>query len=321
MPGYAVSTTAPPLPLPLPLGIIIAGRYALTSVIGQGATGAVYKAWDWRRMGPDGRPMEVALKVSGDDERLACLLHHEALCLRAARHPRLVRLRDSGIAGPCTMLVLDLLPGRTLAAILRERGGRPLGLGAILRIIRDVGGALTCLHRVGLIHGDVKPGNVMIGPDGHATLIDLGAARSYRLDAPEPDGPVGLSCSVTPAYAAPGLLAGGSPDPRDDVFSLALLGCTMLSGRHPFSGASCLDAMAQGEVPLRPRGLDDDRWEALSQGLAWNAAARPASAAAFVAQVGPSTVVDRFRFGIGAATARSAEPDEAGWLRFACVSP
>ncbi|WP_449411572.1 serine/threonine-protein kinase [Methylobacterium komagatae] len=314
-----MSTAAPPLLLRP--GNVVAGRYALASLIGQGATGAVYRALDLRRMEPDGRSTDVALKVSAEDERLARLLRHEALCLRAARHPRLVRLRDSGTAGARAMLVLDLLHGRTLAAILRERGGRPLGLGAALRVIRDVGDALTHLHRVGLIHGDVKPGNVMIGPDGRATLIDLGAARSYRPDALVPDDPVALTCSVTPAYAAPGLLAGGSPDPRDDVFSLALLGCAMLSGRHPFGGASCLDAMAQGGGPLRPRGLDDGRWEAFSKGLAWNAAARPASVAAFVAQVEPATVVDRFRFWIGLPAARSAEPDGPGRLRFACVSP
>ncbi len=217
--------------------------------------------------------------------------------------------------------MLDLLPGRTLAAILQEQGGRPLGLGAALRVIRDVGGALASLHRVGLIHGDVKPGNVMIGPDGRAMLIDLGAARAYRPDALVPDDPVGLPCSVTPAYAAPGLLAGGSPDPRDDVFSLALLGCTMLSGRHPFGGASCLDARAQGGVSLRPRGLDDGRWEVLSKGLAWDAAARPASVVEFVAQVGPATLFDRFCAWIGAAMARSARPGAPGRFPTTCATP
>ncbi len=205
-------------------------------------------------MGPDGRPAAVALKVSSDDERLARLLRHEALCLRTARHPNLVRLRDSGTAGPCTCLVLDLLPGRTLAAILQEQGGRPLGLGAALRVIRDVGGALASLHRVGLIHGDVKPGNVMIGPDGRAMLIDLGAARSYRPDALVPDDPVGLPCSVTPPMPRRAC-SPVAPDPRDDVFSLALLGCAMLSGPPSLRRGSCLDARAQGGVPppSRPR--------------------------------------------------------------------
>ncbi len=287
--------------VPLPVGTVLRRRFELTAVIGQGATGTVYRGIDhrWRRGGA-GRA-EVAVKVARDRASAGPRIRHEGHVLGRLRHSHLVPLRGTGRAGALPFLVLDLLSGETLAQRLGERAGRGLDAETALRVVAGLGAALERLHRLGLIHGDVKPGNVMVGPDGHAVLIDLAASRPFRPRVPgagSGGSPPFAGDDVTPAYASPARLAGLPPDPRDDVFSLAVVACTMLAGRHPFAGRPVTEAPA----PERPPGLDGGRWAVLSRGLAPEAGARPRDPTTFAARLRHPGPADRLR-GWGAALA------------------
>lgn len=278
--------------VPLSAGTLLRRRFELTAVIGQGATGTVYRGIDhrWRRLGAG--QAEVAVKIARDRAWAGPRIRYEGHVLGRLRHPHLVRLRATGRAGGLAFLALDLLSGETLAQRLGKRSGRGLDVETALRIVDGLGAALGHLHRLGLIHGDVKPGNVMLGPDGHAVLIDLAASRAFL------PWTRGAGDDITPAYASPARLAGLPPDPRDDVFALAMVACTMLAGRHPFAGRPVTEAPAPG----RPPGLDGARWAVLSRGLAPEARTRPRDPAAFAARLRHPGPVDRLR-GWGAALA------------------
>ena len=278
MPRHSVSAGSS-LPEPVLIGSLLRGRFLLLDVLGQGGTATVYRALD-RHAG-----IEVAIKVakSGSIGReAAALLLREARCLRAVRHPRLAQLAGLAREGRHWFLVLGLTEGDTLAALLRDAKGSGLPDTRAMRIVADLCSGLGALHRSGFIHGDLKPGNVIVGPDGHATLIDLGTAQ--RFDGGYSGLRDHLGSTVTPAYASPGRLTGRPPDPGDDVFSLAVLTCAMLTGRHPFAGRSCLDPPGPGRMPARPSQLDAGRWACLRRGLARRATARHPDAATFAAR-------------------------------------
>lgn len=288
-------------PAPLPAGTVLRRRFELTAVIGQGATGTVYRGIDhrWRRAGAG--QAEVAVKVARDRAWAGPRIRYEGHVLRRLHHPHIVRLRGTGRAGGLVFLALDLLSGETLAQRLAKRSGHGLDEEMALRVVAGLGAALGSLHGLGLIHGDLKPGNIMVGPDGHAVLIDLATSRAFRPSVPGVGSggrPPFAGDDVTPAYASPARLAGLPPDPRDDVFALAVVAATMLAGRHPFAGRTVTEAPA----PERPPGLDGVRWAVLRRALAPEARARPRDPAAFAAQLRHPGLADRL-WGWGAALA------------------
>lgn len=274
---------------PLPVGLVLDDRFVLSAIIGRGATATVYRAID---RCPHRAAAEVAVKVGGSAVR------YEGQVLRALSHPNVVRPHGAGRRGGFYFLAIDLLPGLTLTQILSERAGLGLDRESTLRIVADLGSALASVHRLGLVHGDVKPGNVMIGPGGHAVLFDFAAARSFRaitIGAAPVAFYAARGSDLTPAYASPARLAGEPPDPRDDVYSLAVLACTMFAGRHPFGGLPVTEALERWTRPERPAGLSGAAWAALRRGLALQAEDRPADADAFAASLRRPGAADHFR--------------------------
>lgn len=315
MATFTTAKPAPPAAGPLPVGAILSGRFALTAILGQGATATVYRATDLYTCHAHETPVEVAVKIGREaDHHRGSLwqrMMHEGAVLRTVKHPNIPCVHGVGEAGTRPFLALDFLPGRTLAAILRERAGLGLDRSVAVRIALDLGEALEAVHRHGLIHGDIKPGNVIVRPDGRAGLIDFAAAQTYR-----PRGIGGTRAEpfhnggddLTPAYASPWRLAGDPPDPRDDMFSLALLAYAMLYGRHPFGGRPCLDAEAEGAAPVRPPDVGGARWAVLRSALAMDSIARPSGAARFAARLRHPSLSDHLRAWCTAASGRIARP-------------
>lgn len=261
-----------PVPPPGLTSDVLRDRYELTSILGRGSTGTVYKAVDRHRahLDPTARCVAVkVLKLNYQDrpDELAQLERefHEAQSLS---HPNVVSVFDLDRDGNVYFIVMELLEGELLADIMKRLDGQPMTRHYALGIISSVGAALAHAHRRGVVHADLKPRNVMITTNGEVRVLDFGFARDRPLDlhtaAGMHDGP-----AVAPAYASVERVNGSDPHPSDDVYSLACISYELLSGRHPFGGRSAPLARAHGRAPQRIPGLAGKQQQVLQRALLW----------------------------------------------------
>jgi serine/threonine protein kinase len=203
------------------------GRYEVQAQVGEGSMGRVYRAVDPLAM------REVAIKTLRSEymteettEAYRRRFVREAQAAGGLAHPNVVRIYDGGE----DFLVMELLEGEPLGAMLRRRGALPVD--SALRILRSVAGALDHAHARGIVHRDVKPGNIMMCSDGEPKLMDFGLAVMDGEELSVDDKFLG-----TPAYMAPEQIARGDASLRSDLFSLAVVAYEMLTGQRPFQGA------------------------------------------------------------------------------------
>lgn len=222
-------------------GATFEGRYEIQARLGEGGFGAVYKA----RQLTTGQP--VALKTLRPDEpggaaqadrRAARFLREARICAQL-QHPNIVQLVDAGQAGDGTLYTaFAFAPGDTLAAVLRREGAlAPIEARHLMLQVLD---ALACAHAAGVVHRDLKPGNIMViatGARRNALVLDfgIGAAIDEERAAP-PAG--GHDTAGTPGYAAPEQWRGAEPSPRADLFSWGLVFLECLTGEPVYSGTS-----------------------------------------------------------------------------------
>jgi serine/threonine protein kinase len=205
-------------------GDLLPGGLRLLRCLALGGTSEV-----WEASGPNGPVAVKALRPElVERPGFAEVLAREARKGRMARHPALVAVLDHGCAMGRPFIVFELLRGTTLA----ESGLEQLARRHVARLLAGPAAALARLHAAGLVHGDVKPGNLFLEAHGSVRLLDLGAARmaaDSALDATGWTPPHGLP-AATPRWAAPERLRGEPPDPRDDVHSLARVATALLAG-------------------------------------------------------------------------------------------
>ena len=207
-------------------GTELGSRYEVRSVLGRGGTAVVYSAWDRELKRP------VALKVLRADrvsEALLKRLRREAAVARDAASPHLVRVFDIGQAGEAVFLTMELVEGESL----RERLARaPLAEDEALGIAKQVLRGLAALHGLGIVHRDVKPGNVLLTPSGVAKLADFGLALDTESDETRATQTGGLLGTVE--YLAPEQAVGGEVDGRTDLYAAGVMLFEMLTGDVPF---------------------------------------------------------------------------------------
>src|SRR5215210_2056576 len=192
------------------------GRYEALAVVGTGGQSTVLRAFDHQR----GRPVGLKVRPRGSPEDEGSLLSEAGILLGMAPHPLLCRVLEDFFAGDRYFLVMEWVEGTTLADLLATAAGAGLPLPDVVHSLGQVAEALDHLHRhrPPVVHGDVKPANVIVTPDGKAVLVDFGISR--REHAGERLHPT-LAPAGTAGYAAPEVAAGHSPTPAADVFSLA----------------------------------------------------------------------------------------------------
>src|SRR5947209_2921105 len=210
---------------------LIAGRYRLGERLGRGGMGVVWAARDELLARPVA-VKEVKLPASVDPEERELLRQRtlrEARTAARLDHPCAVRMFDVCEEDEQAYLVMELIEGRTLSDVIRDEG--PVAPARAAEIGVCLLDALTAAHAAGIVHRDVKPGNVLVRPDGRVTLTDFGIASTS-------DDPSITSTGLllgSPAYIAPERARGGAPEPMSDLWSLAATLYTSVEGPPPYA--------------------------------------------------------------------------------------
>jgi len=254
---------------------VISGRYQLGDRLGSGGMSTVYKAVD--------RVLErtVAVKVLAehlsDDDKFVARFRREALAVAKLIHPNIVQVYDTGVDDGRHYIVMEYVEGRSGAQLLQSRGR--LGPEAAVEIGVQACAGLEYAHRQGIIHRDVKPGNLMVigGPAGRRAatpmqdpptgemtvkLTDFGIARAAEQTRLTQVG----SVVGTAAYLAPEQARGEEATPASDVYALGVVIYQLLTGRLPWEGTSLaeLAIRRENERPLAPSSYDSEVPETLS---------------------------------------------------------
>lgn len=240
------------------VGAVLGERYELLELLGVGGTAAVYRALDKRTKA------KVAVKVlhAGARETIGAFFQQEGRLTARISSPHLVRAHDFGEDDGRLFIVFDVVPGESLASLFY---GRVMPWRELCLVVLHVVDALAALHRLGIVHRDVKPDNVYVarklGGEPHATLLDLG----FALVPPERRMTISPAPSRmvfgTEGYIAPELLGGLPPEPRNDLYSVGALMYAMLTAQQVPDISACPEEMVipspRAFLPTIPRAIDD----------------------------------------------------------------
>src|SRR5262245_38593750 len=201
------------------------GKYSIVEKLGEGAMGAVYKAYD------EVLDRHVAVKTMAEDIRwdpeLKLRFYREARSAASLHHPNIITIHDLGEEGKITYIVMELLEGKDLKTVIRER--IQLTLEKKLTIMAQVADGLNHAHKHGIIHRDIKPGNIHLTPGGVVKILDFGIARIPSSDLTRSGVRLG-----TPVYMSPEQIRGEEYDERSDIFSAGIVFYELLAYAHPF---------------------------------------------------------------------------------------
>jgi serine/threonine protein kinase len=256
------------------VGTTLRKRYVLHRLIGTGGTCRVFLAEDLhRRLSLDAAGELIALKVLrpglGRTTHSLQRLRREFLQMQLLTHPSITRVFDLDCDGDVWFMTMELVEA---PSALTWMSGDYSNAEA-LRVILACCEAVSHAHRRGIVHGDLKPGNVLVVAEGGVKLIDFGSVAGPTESACE-----ATKLEATPQYASPSVLAGNMAEVRDDVFGLGCLAYMILArGRHPFDRKPSSEAAnAQLRAPYIP-GIPLRLFEVIARALAWDPAQRQAS--------------------------------------------
>jgi tetratricopeptide (TPR) repeat protein len=222
-------------------GALLAGRYRIVQLVGVGGMGMVYRAED-EQLG-----LAVAVKVLrpelAESRDLLERFKRELVLARQVSHPNVVRIHDIGhdlgSHGDLVFLTMDYVAGRSLRDLLAEEGR--LDPQRAAGIARQLAAGLAAAHGAGVVHRDLKPGNVLLDAAGRAAITDFGVARSLAAAGPTLPGMV----LGTLDYLSPEQARGEAVDGRTDLYALGIVLYEMLTGRMPFAGGTAAETLAQ----------------------------------------------------------------------------
>ena len=287
-------------------GVVLGGRYALDEHIGDGGYGEVWRATDTVLS----RPVAVKLlhpRYAQRGEALA-RFRAEARLAGGLSQENIAQVFDYGEAadGRPPYLVMELVDGPSLEAVL---AGGPLGSSRTMDIVAQAAAGLQAAHAAGMIHRDIKPGNLLLAPGGTVKITDFGIAHTIG------SVPVTASGELigTPGYLAPERAEGELATPASDLYSLGMVAYECLAGAPPFTGTALEVTIAHRDRPLPPlpRSVRADVYAFVMRLTAKDPACRLDNAAEVAVWAG------LLRDGVGVAALR-AWPDEApgpraGW--------
>lgn len=244
-------------------GAVLGGRYRLAEIIGRGRTSVVHRGTDLVSAGPS-----IAVKIL---RRTLCTDADEAARfiaqggrMKAFAHPNIARVHDAGVEDGVPYLAMEELTGGSLRDIT-ERGS-PVSVARAADLLEGAAGAVRFVHAAGWVHADIKPGNLLLDAQGRSKLIDFGSAQTVNArTATTPER------IVTPSYTSPEVIEGAPPEPRDDVFALAIIAYELITGFHPFNYRPARHT----DIVEPPAALSRRAWASLAAALASRRADRP----------------------------------------------
>ncbi|HEU4426817.1 MAG TPA: serine/threonine protein kinase [Pilimelia sp.] len=288
-------------------GAMLGGRYVLQELIAGGGMGDVWRGEDTVL----GRTVavKVLLPAFSDDPDFAARFHAEARAMAALSHPGIVDVYDFGHEDSTAYLVMQYVRGDSLRTVLDRLG--QFDPEDAMQLVAEIADALHAAHTTGIVHRDVKPGNLMIRVDGRLVLTDFGIARIAAGDGITEAGTI----LGTASYLAPEQVTGGIVTPAADVYALGVVAYECLAGRRPFGAATPVATAMQrldadpaplpAEIPepirrVVERALARDpaaRWPSAAALAEAARAARAAAARAVAAQQAESLALDSARAG------------------------
>ena len=274
-------------------GDILNEQFQLDEVIGEGGMGVIFRAKDTLQEEFSARNVYVALKVlserfSNHPDSVKAL-QVETRNAMSLSHDNIVRVHSFArdrVSGQYFM-VMEYLRGEPLNKALQRNGGKALPFSDVWRICEGICRGLDHAHGKGIVHSDIKPGNIWLTDDNGVKILDFGIAR---VTDPDPQTMwTGLPAHSAP-YASQELLRNEEPDKRDDVFAAACVIYELLTGQHPYGKIDALQAEQKGLVATRPKGLKNRQWQALRQALSLQRDKRTDSVEAFLEGLAPTTI-------------------------------
>jgi serine/threonine protein kinase len=235
----------------LAIGSIFAERYQIIEEVGRGGMGNVYKALD-KELGE-----KVALKLLkpeiAADDRLIERFRNELRFARKITHKNVCRMYDLSKFERTPYITMEYVSGEDLKTTLRRVG--PLSTGKAVYISKQVCEGLSEAHKLGVVHRDLKPQNIMIDKKGHAHIMDFGIARSMKAKGVTTSGMM----IGTPDYMSPEQVEGKPVDVRADIYAMGVILYEMSTGTTPFHGDTALSVAIKHtrEKPRNPRELND----------------------------------------------------------------
>ena len=240
-------------------GTLFAGRYEIIEELGTGGMGRVYRVEDTKLK------QEIALKLIKPeiafDKKTIERFRNELRTARNVRHKNICGMYDLGEERGTHYITMEYVRGEDLKSLIRKMG--LLSAGQAITIAKQVCDGLVEAHRLGVVHRDLKPQNVMIDTDGNARIMDFGIARSL-----EAKGITGAGMMIgTPEYMSPEQVEGKEVDQRSDIYSLGIILYEMMTGRVPFEGDTpfTIGMKHKVEMPKDPKELNAQIPQDLSQ--------------------------------------------------------
>jgi len=234
----------------LTTGSIFAGRYQIIEELGKGGMGRVYKVFDQEVQA------KMALKLIkpeiSADKNTIDRFRNELKIARDISHKNICRMYDLGREGGNYFITMEYVSGEDLKSFIRR--AKQLVVGTAIFIAKQVCEGLAEAHRVGVVHRDLKPGNIMIDKEGNARIMDFGIARSVSVK-----GITGAGVMIgTPEYMSPEQVEGKEVDRRSDIYSLGIILYEMLTGHVPFEGDTpfIVGVKQKSEIPKDPKELN-----------------------------------------------------------------
>jgi serine/threonine protein kinase len=274
-------------------GEVLRSRFRLIAKLGEGGMGAVWKGKDLLKEEAKDRNPYVAIKLLQADFKrhpeAFIALQRETSKQQRLAHPNIATVYDfdRDERTQTVFMTMEVMEGQPMDAFIRALPDDGLPVEEAMGIIEQLAAGLAYAHDNGLVHSDLKPGNCFITSDETVKLLDFGIARASKSKGDAEEGettlfdPAELG-ALTPTYATLEMFEGEDPDPRDDIFALAILAYQLFTGRHPYNKKSAPKAKELGLRPARVGKLSKRQNRGLARGLALHREQRTQSVEQFL---------------------------------------